>query len=92
MPEEKGFARINHHVVAEVGTGRHQGAKFFGAIRMAALLTDHKHFPCMDPTNVQRTDGPAACFLDLQLTFTGRTLRDRGSELHYGWLGKQIGH
>ncbi len=26
MPEEKGFARIDHHVVTEVGTGRHQSA------------------------------------------------------------------
>ena len=28
MPEEKGSARIDHHVIAKVGTRRHQCAQF----------------------------------------------------------------
>ena len=56
MPEKKCFARIDHHIEAEVGAGSHQGAQFFGAIGMGAWFANQEHFPCPEPTHVQRTD------------------------------------
>ena len=82
MPEEKSFARIDHHVVAEIGAGRHQSAPFRGALSVATRLAGQEHFSRPEPANMQRTDRPSPCFLYIQIASAVRALSDQGPEHH----------
>ena len=92
MPEEKGFARIDHHVVAEVGTGRHQSAQFLAALSVAARLAGQEHFARPEGANMQCTDRPSPCFLYIQIASAVGALRNRGSERHQRWFAEQTGY
>ena len=92
MPKQQGFAGINHHVVAEVGTGWNQRAKFFGAIRVATWLAAQEHFPRPELANVQRDEFSHPCFADLEFATATGAVRHRGPELHEWRGGQKVGH
>ena len=54
MSQQEGFAGMDHHVVAEVRTGRHQRAKLFGTVGVATSLAAQKHFPRPKPASMSQ--------------------------------------
>jgi hypothetical protein len=74
VTKEESFSGINHHVITEVGTRRHQCTKFFGAIRPGTRVTVQKPFSGPEPTDMQRIDTPIPCFEDVELASTAETL------------------
>ena len=77
MLEKKGLARIDYHLVAEVGARWHQRAKFFGAIRVTAWLAGQEHFPRPEPAKVHGTDRASSCFAHLQIASAAGTICHR---------------
>jgi len=91
MTQKKGFPSMDDHIVAEVGTRRHQGGECFRALRAGAGVAKQEHLPRLKGAEMQRADRACACFADSQLGAAVWTVRLLGAKLHRGRFGKQVG-
>jgi len=91
IAQEKGVAGMDHHVVAEVGARRNQRAQLFGSIGPITCRADQNRFPCVESANMQCTDHPETCLLNLEFASAVAAVRSRRTKIHNRRIDEQIG-